>query len=105
MKWLRLRKTVARKPEQDFYERKKKILTVLNKLSDQGSLDLRYLDETGFCLTPYIPYGWQESGEKQALKSQQSKRLNVLGLLNKNNQLESYIFQCKIRARNRHKIS
>lgn len=37
-----------------------------------------------------------EIGEEQGLKSKQSKRLNVLGLLNKNNELESYIFECKI---------
>ena len=56
------------------------------------------MDETGFCLTPYVPYAWQESEEIQGLKSQQSKRLNVLGLLNKNNQLESYIFECNINS-------
>ncbi len=66
MKWKRLRKRVGGKPEQDLYDRKKKLLEVGKKLSDQGALDLRYLDESGFCLTPYVPYGWQESGEKQS---------------------------------------
>ena len=47
-------------------------------------------------LTPYVPYAWQDNEEIQGLESQQSKRLNLLGLLNKNNQLESYIFECKI---------
>ena len=56
MKWKRLRKRVSGKPEGELYERKKKLLGVLKKLSDQGSIDLRYLDETGFCLTPYVPY-------------------------------------------------
>ncbi|MGK7951668.1 MAG: IS630 family transposase [Xenococcaceae cyanobacterium] len=98
MKWLRLRKRVSGQPEKDLYERKKQILAALKKLSDQGTLDLRYLDETGFSLTPCVPYGWQESGEKQSLASQQSKRLNVLGLLNRDNQLESYIFECKINS-------
>ncbi len=96
MKGKRLRKRVVGKPEQELYERKKKLLGVLKKLSDQGSIDLRYLDETGFCLTPYVPYAWQESEEIQGIKSQQSKRLNVLGLLNRDNKLESYIFECKI---------
>ncbi len=96
MKWKRLRRIVAREPEPEIYERKKKILEVLNKLAAQGTLDLRYLDETGFCLTPYVPYAWQEKGDEQGVKTQQSKRLNVLGLLNKNNELESYIFECKI---------
>ncbi len=96
MKWKRLRRLVAGKPDPEVYERKRKILSALKKLSDQGALDLRYLDETGFCLTPYVPYAWQDNEEIQGLESQQSKRLNLLGLLNKNNQLESYIFECKI---------
>lgn len=96
MKWKRLRRIVGGEPDKEVYERKKKIMTALKKLSDQGTLDLRYLDETGFCLTPYVPYAWQLLGEKQGLKSQQSKRLNILGLLNKNNELESYIFEGKI---------
>lgn len=98
MKWKRLRRIVAGEPEPEVYERKKKILEVLKKLAAQGTLDLRYLDETGFCLTPYVPYAWQEKGDKQGLKSKQSKRLNVIGLLNKNNELESYIFECKINS-------
>ncbi|MGK7948266.1 MAG: IS630 family transposase [Xenococcaceae cyanobacterium] len=89
MKWKRLRRIVAGKPDPEVYERKKKILSALKKLSDQGALDLRYLDETGFCLTPYVPYAWQDNEEIQGLESQQSKRLNVLGLLNRNNELES----------------
>jgi transposase len=96
MKWKRIRRTVAREPEPEVYERKKKILSALKKLSDLGTLDLRYLDETGFCLTPYVPYAWQDKNLKQGVESQQSKRLNVIGLLNRNNELESYIFECKI---------
>ena len=98
MKWKRLRRIVGGQPEPELYERKKKILEALKKLSDQGNLDLRYLDETGFCFTPYVPYAWQESEETQGVKSQQSKRLNVLGLLNRNNELDSYIFECKINS-------
>ncbi len=37
-----------------------------------------------------------ESKEKQGIESKQSKRLNVIGLLNRKNQLESYIFESKI---------
>ncbi len=96
MKWKRIRRIVAGEPETEVYERKKKILSALKKLSDLGTLDLRYLDETGFCLTPYVPYAWQDKNEEQGVESQQSKRLNVIGLLNRNNDLESYIFECKI---------
>lgn len=89
MKWKRIRRIVAGEPDPEVYERKKKILSALKKLSDLGTLDLRYLDETGFCLTPYVPYAWQDKNEEQGVESQQSKRLNVIGLLNRNNDLES----------------
>ncbi len=96
MKWKRMRTLVAGAPDPEVYENKKQILKALKKLSDQGALDLRYLDESGFCLTPYVPYSWQESEEVEGLKSHKSKRINVLGLLNRKNDLESYIFETKI---------
>ncbi len=82
MKWKRLRKIVGSLPKKEEYQSKKKILPALSKLAAQGSIDLRYLDETGFCLTPYVPYGWQEKNETRGINSKQSKRLNVIGLLN-----------------------
>jgi transposase len=112
MKWKRMRSVVGGKPQKEVYERKKKILEALKKLSKQGAIDLRYLvptlrefdsrrkaaphsaDESGFCLTPYVPYCWQENdGKIEGLKSQRSPRINVIGLLNQKNELESYIFE------------
>lgn len=87
MKWKRLRRVVAGQPEEGIYERK--ILKALQNLSDKGVVDLRYLDETGFCLIPYVPYSWQETGKEEGVESQQSKRLNVLGLLSQKNELYS----------------
>ena len=43
-----------------------------------------------------MPYAWQDNEEIQGLESRQSKRLNILGLLNRKNELDSYIFECKI---------
>ena len=57
MRWKRIRTTVGGKPDPQLYKRKKQILNALKKLSDNGAIDLRYLDESGFCLTPYVPYG------------------------------------------------
>lgn len=53
----------------------------------QGKIDLRYLDESGFSLTPPIAYAWQEKGHGLSTPSQRSKRLNVMGLMNRNNDL------------------
>ena len=58
MKGKRIRKVVGGVPDPEVYENKKQILQALKKLFDQGFLDLRYLDESGFCLTPYVPYAW-----------------------------------------------
>ena len=99
MKWKRIRTVVGGKPDLEVYSRKSKILKVLQKLSDQGSIDLRYLDETGFCLTPYVPYAWQEKGQELVLESTPSKRLNLIGLLNRNNELDSYIFNGSITSK------
>ncbi len=96
MKWKRIRNIVASQPDPQLYENKKQLLERLKKLSDLGFLDLRYLDESGFCLTPYVPYGWQDKSSVEGFKSNKSKRLNVIGLLNRNNDLESYIFETKI---------
>ncbi|MDX2232270.1 MAG: transposase [Leptolyngbyaceae cyanobacterium bins.349] len=50
---------------------------------------LLYLDESGFCLIPYVPYGWQPMGETLELPSRRSQRLNVLGLMSRYNRLAS----------------
>jgi transposase len=60
-------------------------------LDDAGEIDLYYLDETGFCLIPSVPYGWQDQGESLEIKSQRSQRLNVLGVMNRKHQLEAYV--------------
>jgi len=64
---------------------------MLNKLDAAEEIDLYYLDETGFCLIPCVPYGWQPVGETIAISSKRSKRLNVLGIMNRHDQLHSYI--------------
>lgn len=47
---------------------------------------------------PYIPYAWQERNQKIEVPSQKSKRLNVLGLLTRKNELEVSTFQCSIES-------
>ena len=59
----------------------------ISEAGKNGEIDLRYLDQSGFSLTPYIPYGWQKKKEKIMLKSSQGKRINVRGLMNRKNEL------------------
>ena len=103
MKWKRIRNRVGGTPDPEVYEKKKPILKALKKLSDLGFLDLRYLDESGFCLMPYVPYGWQDKSGAEGFKTHKNKRLNVIGLLNRNNEEESYIFENKITSTVRRK--
>lgn len=59
-------------------------------LDELGHLRLWYGDESGFSLSPTVPYGWIKEGEQAGILSQRSTRLNVLGLLSTDNQLISY---------------
>ncbi len=96
MRWKRFQRGLAGESDPLEYKEKKLALTKLKQLEEQGKIELRYLDETGFCLTPCIPYGWQEKGERNLLESSRSRRLNVLGLLNRRQELDAYIFEGKI---------
>lgn len=90
MSWHRLRRGVAGHPEPQEYADKKAQLEELQRLDQAGEIDLYYLDESGFCLIPCVPYGWQPIGDTIEIPSQRSKRLNVLGFMKRDNQLESY---------------
>ena len=68
-------------------------LEELKKQAKKGEIDLKYLDESGFSLKPDVPYGWQEKGERITLKSSQSNRISVLGLMDYNNELDYEIHQ------------
>lgn len=91
MSWHRMRRDVGGEPNPEEYEKKKAQLEEFKRLEDEGKINLYYLDETGFCLIPSVPYGWQDIGEYLEIKSRRSARLNVLGFLNRDNHLESYI--------------
>ena len=91
MSWHRMRKGVAGKPPAHEYQDKKAQLEELKRLDDRGEIDLYYLDEAGFCLIPCVPYGWQNIGEYLAIPSRRSQRMNVLGIMNRNNHLETYV--------------
>jgi len=91
MSWHRMRRGLGGKPNPQEYQEKQARLEEFQRLDELGEIDLYYLDETGFCLIPCAPYGWQNIGEYLALLSRRSRRLNVLGIMNKRNHLETYI--------------
>ena len=54
----------------------------MQELEKEGHLDVYYGDESGFCLTSAIPYGWQFPGEHVATRPRHGQRFNVLGFYN-----------------------
>ena len=94
--WHRIRRRVNGKPDPVVYQERKEALEKLIEEDREGIIDLRYFDESGFCLVPYIPYAWQEQDEMIEIESGRSKRLNVLGFMNKRNELEAYTFECNV---------
>ena len=91
MSWHRMRRGVGGEPDPLEYKEKKAQLSELKQLEDEGKIDLYYLDETGFCLIPSVPYGWQDIGEYLSIDSRRSQRLNVLGIMNRENELKAYV--------------
>jgi transposase len=98
MGWYRIKRRVGGEPVPEFYTRKCQELEQLIQLEKIGKIEIRYVDETGFCLLPYIPYAWQEKNQKIEGPSQPRKRLNVLGFLTRQNELEAYTFECSINS-------
>ena len=97
MSWRRVRRRVKGRPDVRDYAQKAQQLALLRQQHAQGALDLRYVDQSGFCLMPYLPYAWQEKGETIELPASYSrKRLNVVGFLNTENDFQAYTFDTNI---------
>ncbi len=94
--WRRVRRDVNDHPDPEEYAQKTQELDALEVQHQQGAIDLRYVDQTGFCLYPYLPYAWQEKGKTISLPSGRSPRLNAVGLFNIDNDFQAYTFECSI---------
>ena len=98
MSWHRMRRAVGGEPNPEEYKRQTEELSELKRKDNDGEIDLYYLDESGFSLIPSVPYAWQNVGEYLTIKSQRSRRLNVLGIMNRNNDLKSYVSEQSINS-------
>jgi transposase len=56
----------------------------------QPHFQVVFADESGFSLTPCVPYGWQAPGERYDLPSQRSSTQSIFGLLSQHNELWTY---------------
>lgn len=92
----RIRKSPKKRPSEKQAIRGKQMIDRLLKQQQASTIDLRYFDATGFCLVPPVPYAWQPIGETIPVPCSKSKRLNVLGFLNKENQLFPCVIEGKV---------
>ena len=68
------------------YALKVEQLTELERLSEQGLVDLFYGDESHVCSTGYVPYGWQFPGEDVFTPVEKGYKINIWGLISRTNQ-------------------
>ena len=93
LRWKRVRKSLKSLRDPKEFAKCQRDLEALQQQEDQGKIDLYYFDESGFTLQPYIPYAWQESGSVVEIPALKSGRFNVLGFMNRKNDLHPFIFE------------
>jgi transposase len=59
-------------------------------MEEAGKIKIYYADESGFSLEPCIPSGWQPPGEYVRIAPVGGHRLNVFGLLSRDNDFHAY---------------
>ena len=65
----------------------------MQKLENQareGRVALYYADESHTCTEGYVPYGWQLEGEDVFVPSQRVARLNIFGMITRDNRYEGF---------------
>jgi transposase len=96
LRWKRFRKSLKSKRDQKEFEKAQKEIKELKKQQQAEDFDIIYFDESGFSLTPSVPYAYQPIGETIEVPSSRSKRLNVAGFYSTDNRLFCYCFECSI---------
>ena len=89
--WKRIRTSLKSKRDQVAFAEIKLELSELNTYADDGIIDLHYFDESGFSLTPVVPYAWQPKGSTIEVPAARSAQLNVLGFINTKCDFTSFV--------------
>ncbi len=93
LSWKRIRESLKFKCDPDLFEQSRQQLTALIEQFQKKPIDLFYFDESGFTLEPCVPYAWQPLGETIEVSSSKSKRLYVLGFVNRECALTSVVVE------------
>jgi transposase len=96
LRWKRVRKSLKSLRDPKEFAKCQRGLEALQQQEDQGKIDIYYFDESGFTLDPYIPYAWQEPGTVIEIPATKGPRINVLGFMNRKNDLHPYMFEQSI---------
>jgi transposase len=91
--WKRVRQSLRSKRNQADFEASELEIRELIQQHKEELIDLCYFDESGFTLEPCIPYAWQPVNKTIEIPSSKSRRLNVLGFVNRDCEFESWVFE------------
>lgn len=94
--WKRLRTSLKDKRDPTAFHRSAKRLCKLVERELAGEIELYYFDESGFTLVPCVPYAWQPIGQTIELPTSPSRRLTVLGFMNRQGEVHPYVFEGSI---------
>lgn len=86
----RIRKRPKGNPSPQLYAYKTEKLQELVQQEKDGLIDLYYGDESHICTEGYVPYGWQFRGEDVYIPSERGLRLNIFGMIDRNNRYEGF---------------
>lgn len=86
----RIRKRPKGQPSPQLYAYKTEKLQELVQQEKDGLIDLYYGDESHICTEGYVPYGWQFRGEDVYIPTERGLRLNIFGMIDRNNRYEGF---------------
>ncbi len=98
LSWKRVRKSLRGKRNEEKFTEALEVIKGLMNQADDGEIDFYYFDESGFTLEPCVPYAWQEIGKTIEIPSSKSRRLNVLGFVDRECRFESYVFEGSVNS-------
>ena len=96
--WKRIRKWLGTLRDEEDFRMAQQELESLKELEDKGLLELYFCDESGFNLTPCVPYAWQKKGQTICLPAAKGGSYNVLAMMRRDNTLYAYGFQGSINS-------
>lgn len=89
-RYKRIRKRPRGTPSPQLYVYKTQKLQELEQLEGDGKINLYFADESHVCTEGYVPYGWQFPGEDVYIPSLKAGRLNIFGMIDRNNRYDGF---------------